>query len=152
MVSSFFPAWNATLNFISLVLLLVGYVLVRKKLFEAHKRVMLLAFTTSSVFLASYLYYHFNYEPNRIGATGFARNLYFFILISHIILAVVLVPLVLKLLYLAFKKQFVAHKKFAKIVFPIWVYTSATGVLIYFFLYVWFPQLPLPVDSGGLAQ
>jgi putative membrane protein len=151
--STFFPALNAFLNFVSFVFLIAGFVSIKTKKTEAHRLFMSLAFLVSSAFLISYLYYHFNFDPVRLAAEGWIRYAYFTMLISHIILAVVIVPLILRALYLAYKKQFEAHRRIARILFPMWVYTSVTGVLIYFCLYVWFPsqtiQSPPPQTRSG---
>jgi len=138
--STFFPALNASLNFVSFLFLIAGYIFIKKNQKKAHQYSMSGAFLVSAVFLVSYLYYHFNYDPVRLEVQGPIRTIYFAMLISHIILAVVIVPLILRTLFLASKQNFVAHKKIARIVFPLWIYTSLTGVLIYFFLYVWFPS------------
>jgi len=136
---SFFPAFNASLNALAFVLLLIGFYFVKKKDFISHQKIMSLTFIVSSVFLASYLTYHFNYPATKFLAQGWVRPLYFFILISHIILAVGVLPFILRLLWVARKGEFQKHKKLARYVFPIWVYNSATGILVYFFLYQWFP-------------
>jgi putative membrane protein len=134
-----FPALNACLNSLSFALLLLGLYFIKNNQKSAHKKAMLGAVGVSAAFLVSYLYYHFNYPPVRLAADGALRAIYLFILLSHIVLAVVLVPCVLKLLWTAFKNQHDIHKKWARWVLPIWLYTSFTGVLVYFFLYVWFP-------------
>ena len=134
---TFFPALDAVLNGSSAVLIGSGLYFIKRGREQAHKRMMLAAFATSSLFLISYLYYHF---VLRAGVThfqghGFSRALYFAILISHTILAVVVVPFVLVTLALALKGRFDRHKKIAPYTWAIWMYVSVTGVVIYLMLY-----------------
>ena len=129
------PAVNATLNTISGILLIVGYVLIRQRKIEAHKKCMLAAFAVSVLFLISYCIYHANAGSKSFEQQGWVRPVYFTILISHIILAFAIVPLALRTLYLAWREQFDKHRRIAKITFPIWLYVSITGVLIYLMLY-----------------
>lgn len=129
------PALNATLNAIALVLLLIGYRLIRQGRREQHRKVMLAAFTVSAVFLASYLVYHFNVGSVRFQKEGFIRTVYFVILISHIILAACVGVMAPITLFRALRERFPAHAKIARITFPIWVYVSITGVVVYFMLY-----------------
>ena len=134
---TFFPALNAFLNGSSAVLIGAGLYLIKSGRREAHKRMMLAAFVTSTLFLISYLYYHL---VLRAGVThfhgqGLARPLYFTILISHTILAAVVVPFVLITLYRALKGRFARHKAIAPYTFAIWMYVSVTGVVIYLMLY-----------------
>ncbi len=137
--STFFPALNASLNALSLLFLVLGFYFIKTKRRELHMRTMWAAFGVSTAFLASYLFYHFNYESQKFSGQGFVRGFYFFILISHIILAVVILPFILRLLYLATRGAYERHAKIARWIWPLWVYTSFTGVLVYFFLYQWFP-------------
>ena len=134
---TFFPALNAFLNGSSAVLIGGGYYLIKTGRREAHKRVMIAAFVTSTLFLISYLYYHL---VLRAGVTHFKgegvwRPVYFSILISHTVLAVVVVPFVLITLSRALKGNFVKHKAIARYTFPIWMYVSVTGVVIFVMLY-----------------
>ncbi len=140
---NFFPALNACLNAMATLLLLLGYILVKNRRFEAHRKIMWSAFGVSALFLISYLYYHFNFSSNRFAGVGAIRYFYFAMLISHIILAVGILPFILRLLYVAQKGAFEKHKKLARWVWPIWIYNSVTGVLIYFMLYHWYPGVPL---------
>jgi uncharacterized membrane protein YozB (DUF420 family) len=135
--SFFFPTLNAILNGTAGILLLIGFVLILKGKRQAHEKVMKAAFGVSAVFLASYLYYHFNYESFRYMGTGWMRTVYFFILISHIVLATLNLPFILRLLYLAHKKRFPEHGRLARWVWPVWMYVSVTGVLVYLMLYIW---------------
>ena len=137
LVPTFFPALNAFLNGSSAVLIGCGYYLIKTGRREAHKRMMIAAFITSTLFLISYLYYHL---VLRAGVTHFQgegawRPAYFSILISHTILAVVVVPFVLITLSRGLKGNFARHKAIARYTFPIWMYVSVTGVVIYVMLY-----------------
>ncbi len=133
----FFPALNAVLNGSSAVLIGAGLYFIRSHRIQAHKRMMLSAFVTSCLFLTSYLYYHI---VLRAGVThyrgeGISRPIYFSILISHTILAVVVVPFILITLARALKGRFARHKAIAPYTFAIWMYVSVTGVVIYLMLY-----------------
>ena len=135
--STFFPALNAFLNGSSAVLIGTGYYFIRSGRREAHKRMMISAFITSTLFLISYLYYHL---VLRAGVTHFRgegvwRPVYFAILLSHTFLAVAVVPFILVTLYRALKGNFTRHKAIARYTFPIWMYVSVTGVVIFVMLY-----------------
>lgn len=136
--NALFPAINASLNALSFLFLSIGYILIKKKKKLAHSRAMLVALSFSAIFLTCYLYYHFNYSSGKFLAQGLIRPIYFTMLISHIILAVAVLPFIFKILWDAYKQNFESHKKYARWVFPIWMYISVTGVLVYFFLYQWF--------------
>ena len=134
---TFFPALDAVLNGSSAVLIGTGLYFIKRGREQAHKRMMLAAFVTSSLFLISYLYYHL---VLRAGVThfqgqGLSRPLYFTILISHTILAAVVVPFILITLARALKGRFDRHKKIAPYTWAIWMYVSVTGVVIYVMLY-----------------
>jgi uncharacterized membrane protein YozB (DUF420 family) len=134
---TFFPALNAFLNGSSAVLIGTGYYFVKQGRRQAHKRMMIAAVVTSTLFLISYLYYH---VVLRAGVTHFRgegvwRPVYYTILLSHTFLAVVVVPLVLITLSRALKGNFARHKAIARYTFPIWMYVSVTGVVIFVMLY-----------------
>ena len=129
------PTINATLNTISAILLTVGYILIRQRKIAAHKKCMLAAFAVSVLFLICYVIYHANAGSTSFTRQGWIRPIYFTILISHIILAFVIVPLALRTLYLAWREKFDKHRRIAKITLPIWLYVSVTGVIIYLMLY-----------------
>ncbi|MCG9126138.1 DUF420 domain-containing protein [Candidatus Poribacteria bacterium] len=129
------PTVNASLNSISAIILIVGYVFIRQKKIDAHKKCMLAAFSVSILFLISYVIYHANEGSTPFTKQGWIRPVYFSILISHIILAFFIVPLALRTLYLAWRERFEQHRRIAKITIPIWLYVSVTGVLIYLMLY-----------------
>jgi len=128
------PLLNATINGITTVLLIIGYVLIRNKRRRQHKNVMLAAFGTSGAFLVSYVIYHW-YKSGPKQYTGELPEIYFFILITHIILAAIIIPLALITLYRGWTNDLKKHRKIAKITLPIWLYVSVTGVVIYRMLY-----------------
>lgn len=137
------PLVNACLNGTSAVLLCAGLVAIKRGDKELHERLMYTAFAVSTAFLASYLYYHFVVIPT-VGVTkfngqGWPKTAYYVMLASHVLLAIVNLPLTLRTLYLARKERWDAHKRSAKVTFPIWLYVSVTGVLVYLVLYVWNP-------------
>ncbi len=134
---TFFPALDAVLNGSSAVLIGSGLYCIKRGREQAHKRLMLAAFVTSTLFLISYLYYHLVLRAGvtRFSGQGFSRPLYFTILTSHTILAVVVVPFVLITLARALKGKFERHKAIAPYTFAIWMYVSVTGVVIYLMLY-----------------
>ncbi len=140
MTISDLPPINASLNVLATVFLTLGYIFIKRKKQNAHRNCMIAAFITSTVFLACYLTYHFNVTAvTKFQGQGIARPIYFFILITHIILAVIIVPLVLITLSRGLKQRFEAHKRIARWTWPLWMYVSVTGVIVYMMLYVWFP-------------
>ena len=139
---SFFPPLNASLNALSGVFLLIGFVLIKQKRIQAHKRFMLAACTTSVLFLICYVTYHSlrGGVVTRFSETGAIRTLYLTILTSHTILAVVILPLAVLSVFNGLKMRVEQHRRVARWTFPLWMYVSVTGVLVYFFLYQWFPS------------
>ncbi len=137
-----FPELNASLNSLATVLLTLGFIFIKIKKIRAHQYLMVTAFIISIVFLISYVTHRIIAQGvhTPFNGEGFWRTVYYSILISHIILAIIIVPLVLRTLFLAFTNQFERHRFWARITFPIWYYVSITGVLVYFFLYQWFPS------------
>jgi uncharacterized membrane protein YozB (DUF420 family) len=129
------PALNASLNAISGLFLLVGYVFIRARRIDLHRYCMLAAFTTSSAFLVSYLVYHAQVGSVKFTRQGIVRPLYFSILITHVTLAAAVLPLALVTLSRGLKGRFSAHRRIARWTFPIWLYVSVTGVLVYVLLY-----------------
>jgi uncharacterized membrane protein YozB (DUF420 family) len=129
------PAFNAALNTMSALLLILGYTMIRQRAITAHTLCMVGAFITSTIFLVSYLYYHAHHGATRFPGTGGIRIVYFTILITHTILAVVQVPLILTTLFTALKSKFTRHVRVARITLPIWLYVSVTGVVVYWMLY-----------------
>jgi len=129
------PAINASLNALSGVLLVIGYALMRARRIDLHRRVMLAAFITSSLFLVCYLVYHAQVGSVRFTREGFVRPLYFTILISHVTLAAAVLPLAIVTLTRGLKGRYPRHRAIARWTFPIWLYVSITGVLVYVLLY-----------------
>ena len=136
----YMPAVNATLNGLSGTLLFVGFLQIRRRNIDWHRRFMLSACGCSVLFLCCYLVYHFFAGSTKFQGEGWVRPVYFTILLTHTVLAMVIVPLVVVVLVNAFKGRFDRHRKVARWAFPIWMYVSVTGVLVYFFLYQWFPS------------
>ena len=129
------PALNASLNAVAAVLLFAGYIAIRRGNRELHGKLMGSAFAVSKAFLASYLVYHATSEPTKYGREDWTRAVYFVILITHVILAAVNLPMVLRTIWLARKKDWERHRKWARWTFPIWLYVSVTGVAVYAVLY-----------------
>jgi len=130
----FLPTLNALLNSSSAVLIVIGVLAVRKKRVALHKKSMFAAFASSSAFLFSYMVYHFTHGHTPFSGEGVIRILYFTILISHIVLCAVVLPMILTSLYFVLTNRISSHRKIAKWTFPLWLYVSLTGILIYFFL------------------
>ena len=137
---SVLPTVNATLNGIAGVLLVGGYLAIRSRRIPVHRAFMVAAFVTSALFLVSYLTYHYHSPVNPFRGQGPVRAVYFALLISHIVLAVAVVPLALLTLYRALRGRFELHRRIARWTLPVWLYVSVTGVLVYLMLYVWFPH------------
>ncbi len=135
---SIFPALNASLNAASGMLLAVGHSFIKRQRVAAHRACMLAAFTSSTIFLGCYLYYHFHAGVIKFQGHGWIRPVYFTLLLSHTILAIIVVPMVLVTLARALRSDFVRHRVIARWAYPIWLYVSITGVLVYFFVYHWF--------------
>jgi putative membrane protein len=136
-----FPPLNASLNALSGILLLIAYRYIRAKNIAQHKRFMLAACTTSILFLICYVTYHTirGGVVTRFAGTGGWKTLYLTILTTHTILAVTIVPLAILSVFNGLKMRVPQHRRIAKWTFPLWLYVSVTGVLVYFFLYHWFP-------------
>jgi len=129
--TTYLPHVNGIINSITSVLLLVGFYFIRQKNIVAHKRTMLAAFTFGSLFLVSYVLYHLTNESTPFGGQGWVRPVYYFLLVSHIVLSVVVVWFVLRAVYFALSGQISRHKQTVKYAFPIWLYVSVTGVIVY---------------------
>ncbi|HZH92271.1 MAG TPA: DUF420 domain-containing protein [Pyrinomonadaceae bacterium] len=138
---SILPHINALLNATSGLLLLAGfYFITRRRNIKAHLRAMTSAVIVSCIFLVSYLVYHFNHGSTRFTGQGYIRPVYFFILLTHTILAVIIVPLILVTLWRAWRGDFIRHRRIARWTFPLWLYVSATGVVVYLMLYQIYPS------------
>ena len=130
-----FPALNASLNGASAVLIATGRLLIRRKKVNLHRACMIAAVSTSTLFLASYLYYHAHVGSVHFPGQGWTRPVYFTLLISHTVLAAAVVPLVVWSLTLALRGRFDRHRRVSRWTYPIWLYVSITGVLVYVILY-----------------
>ena len=137
---AFFPALNATLNGTSAVLLLTGRGLIARGRVAAHRACMITAVISSALFLGCYLFFHYKVGNIRFLGEGWARPVYFAILISHVTLAIVIVPLAIITLTRGLGARFDAHRAIARWTWPLWMYVSVTGVIVYFMLYQWFPH------------
>lgn len=137
------PALNASLNGVAALLLVAGLVAIRSGARKGHERLMRAALVVSSVFLGCYLYYHFAVARGihtRFNGTGWTRPAYYALLISHTVLAAVNLPMVLRTFWLAHRGRWDAHRRWARFTFPVWLYVSVTGVLVYLVLYRFNPQ------------
>jgi len=137
---AYLPHVNACLNGTSFLLLLTGYRFIRARNIAAHRACQIAALCVSLLFLASYLTYHFHHGATRFQGTGIVRPIYFTILLSHTILAIVIVPLVVLTFYRAFCNDFSRHRRIARITLPLWLYVSITGVIVYLMLYQIYPS------------
>jgi uncharacterized membrane protein YozB (DUF420 family) len=129
------PTLNAILNSISGLFLVTGYLMIRQQRIKAHRACMLVAFTTSTLFLISYLIYHANVGSIAFTGSGVIRVVYFTILISHVVLAALILPLAIVTLVQALRERFDRHARIARWTLPIWLYVSVTGVVVYLMLY-----------------
>jgi uncharacterized membrane protein YozB (DUF420 family) len=132
-----FPTLNASLNAASAICLLVGFALVRRKRLTAHGWAMSTAMGVAAVFFVCYAVYHAQVGSVKFQGVGWIRPVYFGILISHTVLAVVIVPLAIRTVWLAARGRIETHKRWARVTFPLWLYVSVTGVLVYLMLYHW---------------
>jgi uncharacterized membrane protein YozB (DUF420 family) len=130
------PAVNASLNALCTVLLVCGFIFIRRGKIRFHRACMIAAFLCSTLFLILYLYFHFHAGVIRFGGQGWIRPAYFVLLVSHTTLAVVIVPLVLITLTRALRERFAQHRAIARWTLPLWLYVSITGVIVYWLLYV----------------
>ena len=133
-----FPLINASLNGSSAILLVTAHSMIKRGRMAAHRALMITAIVTSSLFLSSYLYYHWHVGSVRFQGKGWSRPLYFSILTSHTILAITIVPLVIITLSRALRERFDQHRAIARWTYPLWLYVSVTGVIVYFMLYHFF--------------
>ncbi len=136
----YLPTLNALLNLTCAFLLMAGMRRIYVKDVEAHKRLMVSAFAVSTLFLISYLVYHFNVGSVGFTGTGWIRPVYFIILITHSALAVLVPPMAVITLYRAWRGDFERHRRIARWTYPIWLYVSFTGVAVYLILYVFYPR------------
>ena len=132
------PAFNAIFNLFSTLCLIAGYIAIKNKKENLHRNLMVSALIFSSIFLAGYLTYHYHHGSTKFPDLGWIKTLYLCILIPHIILAVVMVPMILITFKHAFARNWEKHRRIARITFPIWMYVSFTGVVIYLMIHQWF--------------
>lgn len=137
---AFFPALNASLNGASAAFLLTGRVLIAKRRMAAHRACMVAAVVASALFLTCYLFFHYKVGNILFLGHGWARPLYFAILISHVTLAMVIVPLAIMTLSRGLRARYDKHRTIARWTWPLWMYVSITGIIVYFMLYQWFPH------------
>ncbi len=144
------PALNASLNGLATILLVVALVFIKQKKIDAHRKTMLAAFGVSCVFLVFYVLHKIAVRGvhTPFGGEGAIRTVYYVMLISHIILAMAIVPLALVTLFRGLKRDDARHRKIARVTWPLWFYVSVTGVLVYFMLYRWYPASP-PLERNG---
>ncbi|MGO2101839.1 DUF420 domain-containing protein [Psychroflexus halocasei] len=133
-----FPFFHAIINALTALLLIIGYRMILKQKRKQHQFFMMTAFALSVVFLVSYVISKISNDPVPYGGEGLLKGIYFFILITHIILSAIIVPLVLFTIYRAISGNFEKHKKIARWTFPIWLYVAITGVLVYLFMYPYY--------------
>jgi putative membrane protein len=126
---------NAVLNSLSAVFLVLGFIFIRNKQISRHKACMLVAFSASTLFLGSYILYHYQVGSVPFRGTGWVRPAYFTLLLSHIVLAAAIVPMALVTLARALRGNFYQHRRIAHWTFPVWLYVSVTGVMVYWMLY-----------------
>ena len=131
---AFMPGVNAAFNGTSAVLLVLAVVAIKRKQVARHQALMLSAFASSAFFLVGYLAYHYVHGDTKYPANGGMRGVYLLLLATHVILSIPVVPMCLAAFYFAFKRRFTTHKKITRILFPIWLYVSVTGVLVFFML------------------
>lgn len=131
---SFLPKLHALLNSLTAVALITGYYFIKKGNIRFHRFSMVTAIVLSAFFLVSYVTYHFQAPPTKFGGEGLIRGIYYFILLTHIVLAAVIVPLVLLSVYFAISNQLARHKRIARWTFPLWLYVAITGVVVYFMI------------------
>lgn len=138
----FLPTLNAMLNATSGILITLGFIFIRRNRIKAHRACMISAVTVSILFLISYVIYHYNYGSTRFQGTGWTRPFYFAVLGTHTVMAAVIVPFVIVTIRRAIKGDFERHRRIARWTFPMWLYVSITGVIVYLMLYHFFPSRP----------
>ncbi|MEO5720894.1 MAG: DUF420 domain-containing protein [Chthoniobacterales bacterium] len=138
MTISDLPALNASLNAFSTIFIAAGWYLIRRGFWRQHIACMITAIVSSGAFLVSYLFYHYHTGSTRFTAEGIVRPIYFTILITHVILAFTVLPLVIVTVVPALRRRWDKHRRMGRWTMPIWLYVSVTGVIVYFMLYQWF--------------
>lgn len=135
MNDSVLPHLNAALNATSCLLLLAGFYFIRRRSVYAHRACMVAALSVSGLFLVSYVVYHYNYGSVRFTGQGAARTFYFVVLVTHVVLAAAIVPLVVLTVRRALRADYLRHRRIARWTYPLWLYVSVTGVIVYLMLY-----------------
>ena len=135
-----FPVVNATLNAASTVFIAAGWWFIRRERKRPHIACMVTALITSTAFLTCYLIYHVNVGSVKFTAPGLVRWIYYSILLTHVVLAIVIVPLIVMTVIPALRQRFDRHRRMGRWTMPLWLYVSVTGVIVYFMLYQWFPS------------
>lgn len=147
---------NSILNFIAAVLLVCGFICIRKRRVRAHRWCMISALGVSTAFLISYLVYHYHVGDVRFQGHGAVRPFYFTILITHVSLALIILPLIAVTLWRAVGGRFASHRRIARVTWPLWVYVSVTGVIVYLMCYRMYPpgyhDQPLPAQAPSVAR
>ncbi len=133
------PHFIGAINFLTTLALIAGFIFIKKKRIELHRAAMTVAFALGGLFLICYVTYHISNPANKFNGEGSVRYIYFFFLITHIGFSLIVLPLVLRAMFFAITRQFNRHKNLVKYAFPIWLYVSATGVIVYLLLYQLFP-------------
>jgi uncharacterized membrane protein YozB (DUF420 family) len=131
------PTLNAALNAVSAILLVTAWFLIKARRIEAHRRCMIAAFTTSALFLTSYVIYHAQVGSKAFPGTGMLRQIYYTILVPHVILAALVLPLAIVALRRGLRRDDIRHRRIAKVTLPVWLFVSVTGVIVYLMLYQW---------------
>jgi putative membrane protein len=139
---SYLPRFHAFLNGSCTLLLIGGYIAVRQRKFNLHRTLMVTCFLLSSIFLVSYVIYHSQAPATKFGGQGIIRPIYYTILLTHIVLAAIILPLALFTISRSWRGEFAKHKKIARITLPIWIYVTATGVIVYFMIAPYYTFLP----------
>ncbi len=134
------PHVIGTINSITSILLVLGLIFIKLRKIGLHQTMMTLSFGLGGVFLVCYVIYHLSNPSNRFNGEGFVRGIYFFTLITHVGLSLVVLPLVLRAAYFAANKRFEEHRRVARFAYPIWLYVAVTGVLVYLFVYHLYPS------------
>ena len=133
------PAFNAFINGLCSILLITSFIMIKKKRIDIHKKLNLTTFVLSALFLITYITYHFYMKETSYGGEGIMRSVYYFILISHIILAALVLPMVLMSFYYGLYNKVEKHRKLVRFTFPIWLYVTITGVLVYLMISPYYP-------------
>lgn len=128
------PIFHALLNGTTTLLLVLGYISIKRKKIRAHRVLMAISFALSTLFLISYVVSKLGTDPVPFGGSGWIANVYYFILITHIVLSALILPMILMSIYYALSQKYDRHKRISRITFPLWIYVTSTGVVVYLFM------------------